>query len=143
MVGLRRLDNLQTCIVTALQDDVVGDLVETGVWRGGCGILMRAALKAFGDSDRSVWLADLFQGLPRPSPAEYPQDADDPHSTFTAVPRVSMDVVKSNFERYGLLDERVKFLPGWFRDTLANRSRQANRGSSTRLAICMSQRTWH
>jgi len=118
MVGLRRLDNLQTCIITALQDGVAGDLVETGVWRGGCGIFMRAALKAYGSSDRSVWLADSFQGLPPPSPKEYPQDAGDPHSTLTPYLGVPMDVVKANFERYGLLDGRVKFLPGWFRDTL-------------------------
>jgi predicted O-methyltransferase YrrM len=33
---------------------------------------------------------------------------------------VSIDEVKSNFEKYGLLDEQVNFLPGWFRDTLPN-----------------------
>ena len=30
----------------------------------------------------------------------------------------SLDTVQANFRRYGLLDDRVKFLPGWFRDTL-------------------------
>src|SRR5687768_2678789 len=42
MVGFERLDNLQRCITTVLQDHIPGDLIETGVWRGGCGILMRA-----------------------------------------------------------------------------------------------------
>ena len=78
MVGLRRLDNLQDCIVEVLKEGVPGDLVETGVWRGGCAILMRAVLEAYGDETRSVWLADSFQGLPPPSPGEYPQDAGDP-----------------------------------------------------------------
>ncbi len=64
MVGLRRLDNLQECIVRVIKDRVPGDLVETGVWRGGCGILMRAVLEAFGDTDRNVWLATLFRGCP-------------------------------------------------------------------------------
>jgi hypothetical protein len=32
---------------------------------------------------------------------------------------VSLDEVQANFARYGLLDEQVRFLPGWFRDTLA------------------------
>jgi O-methyltransferase len=62
MVGMARLDNLQLCIETALRDGVAGDLMETGVWRGGCGILMRAVLDAHGDRDRQVWLADSFQG---------------------------------------------------------------------------------
>src|SRR5688572_13489891 len=44
MVGLRRLDNLQACAEAALRDGVPGDLLEAGVWRGGCAILMRAVL---------------------------------------------------------------------------------------------------
>jgi hypothetical protein len=118
MVGLQRLDNLQDCIVTVLRDGIPGDLVETGVWRGGCAILMRAVLKAWGDDRRQVWLADSFQGLPEPAPDQYPQDAGDVHAQFTPYLGVSLDVVKANFARYDLLDDQVRFLPGWFRDTL-------------------------
>ncbi len=118
MVGLARLDNLQSCVTTVVRDEVPGDLVETGVWRGGCSILMRATLKALGERQRSVWLADSFQGLPDPSTVDYPQDAGDPHSTFTPYLGVSLETVKSNFARYDLLDDQVRFLPGWFRDTL-------------------------
>src|SRR6188474_1402041 len=49
MVGMRRLDNLQRCMRTVFREGVPGDLVETGVWRGGCAILMRAVLEAYGD----------------------------------------------------------------------------------------------
>ncbi len=31
---------------------------------------------------------------------------------------VSEAQVRANFERYGLLDDQVRFLPGWFKDTL-------------------------
>jgi O-methyltransferase len=31
---------------------------------------------------------------------------------------VSLEQVKANFDRYGLLDDQVRFLKGWFRDTL-------------------------
>jgi O-methyltransferase len=118
MVGLQRLDSLQDCIIAVLDEDIPGDLVEAGVWRGGCGILMRAVLSAFGEKGRAVWLADSFQGLPDPSPQDYPRDAGDPHSRFTPYLGVSLETVKANLQRYGLLDERVQFLPGWFRDTL-------------------------
>jgi hypothetical protein len=118
MVGRARLDNLQQCVTAVLRDRVPGDLVETGVWRGGASILMRAVLKAFGDRDRSVWLADSFQGLPRPAPSEFPQDDNDPHWTLTSYLGVPRETVEANFRRYGLLDGQVKFLPGWFRDTL-------------------------
>jgi len=118
MAGMRRLDNLQSCIETALLDRVPGDLMETGVWRGGCGILMRAVLEAHRDAARCVWLADSFQGLPPPSPEEYPQDANDIHSQLTSYLGVSLETVRRNFEQFELLDSRVRFLPGWFRDTL-------------------------
>ena len=96
---------------------VPGDLIETGVWRGGACIFMRALLKAFGDTQRKVWLADSFMGLPKPDSENYPADLGDSLWTVQEL-RISVEIVKSNFERYGLLDEQVCFLPGWFRETL-------------------------
>lgn len=117
MIGLKRLDNLQECIEKVIQDNVPGDLIETGVWRGGASVFMRAVLKAYGVSDRTVWLADSFEGLPAPNPDKYPQDAGDTHHEIKFL-AVSMEEVKANFAKYGLLDDQVKFLKGWFKDTL-------------------------
>jgi O-methyltransferase len=119
MIGLMRLDNLEHCIVRVLRDGVPGDLVETGVWRGGATIFMRGVLIAYGVKDRTVWAADSFEGLPRPDAGRYPADKGsflymDSHLA------VSLDQVKGNFRRYGLLDDQVRFLKGWFRDTLPN-----------------------
>jgi hypothetical protein len=117
MIGMRRLDNLQSCVVTVLEDNVPGDLIETGVWRGGATILMRAILKAYGAMDRRVWVADSFAGLPPPDPERFPQDTGDLHHTHPEL-AVSQEQVAANFERYGLLDDQVRFLKGWFRDSL-------------------------
>jgi O-methyltransferase len=117
MIGLKRLDNLQYCITEVLRKNIPGDLIEAGVWRGGATIFMRAVLKAYGDRTRSVWVADSFAGLPRPD-GRYQQDAGDPHWTFQNVLGVPLEEVKANFARYGLLDEQVHFLAGWFKDTL-------------------------
>jgi O-methyltransferase len=117
MIGLRRLDNLQACIADVVANDVPGDVIETGVWRGGAMIFARAALEAFGDTRRSVWCADSFAGLPRPDARSYPADAGDVHHTYRQL-AIPLDQVRANFTRYGLLDERVRFLQGWFRDTL-------------------------
>lgn len=117
MIGMKRLDNIQTCFQIAIEDRVEGDLIETGVWRGGAVILMRALLAAYGISNRSVWCADSFEGLPTPDPKKYPADSGDTHYTqkFLAV---GLDEVKANFDAYGLLDGQVKFLKGWFESTL-------------------------
>ncbi|GAA5194619.1 TylF/MycF/NovP-related O-methyltransferase [Rugosimonospora acidiphila] len=116
MVGLRRLDNLQQCVVDVLERGVPGDVIETGVWRGGSVIFMRAVLRAYGAADRTVWVADSFRGLPEPDPSRT-ADVEDAlwRERFLAV---SLDEVKRNFRRYGMLDDGVRFLQGWFADTL-------------------------
>jgi O-methyltransferase len=78
---------------------------------------MRGVLKIFGSTERVVWVADSFQGLPKPDPEQYPADAGDRHWTRPEL-AVSLEEVKANFARYGLLDDQVRFLVGWFRDTL-------------------------
>jgi O-methyltransferase len=118
----RRLENLHNCIAEVLQKGIAGDLIETGVWRGGATIFMRALLEAYGDTKRSVWVADSFEGLPEPDAKRFPKEADSyrnpilqRHGKNLAV---SLPEVRANFAAYGLLDERVRFLKGWFKDTL-------------------------
>jgi hypothetical protein len=115
MVGLKRLDNLQDCVETVLREGIPGDLIETGVWRGGACMLMRSILKVHNVTDRIVWVADSFKGLPSPS-----HHADEGFCDLSGNPylTVSLEEVEANFYRFGLLDEQVKFLPGWFNDTL-------------------------
>ena len=118
MIGMQRLTSLQHCVETVLAEDIPGDLVECGVWRGGACILMRAVLAAYGDETRCVWLADSFEGLPRPDAANYEADKGHKLALFAPITAVSETEVRANFERYGLLDDQVRFLPGWFKDTL-------------------------
>lgn len=117
MIGLRRLDNLEHCVRTVVADGVPGDLIETGVWRGGASIFMKATLDVLGDGERTVWVADSFEGLPRPDAERYPADEGDGHWRRYEL-AVTLEEVKANFAKYGLLDERVRFLKGWFADTL-------------------------
>lgn len=117
MLSEASLDNVRHCLEQAIADNVPGDFIETGVWRGGCCIWARAILKTHGVDDRCVYVADSFQGLPRPNADKYPADAGDIHYTFDSLV-VSLDEVRDNFASYGLLDDQVKFLKGWFKDTL-------------------------
>jgi len=117
MIGLKRLDNLQYCIEQVIKDDVPGDLIETGVWRGGAVIFMRAVLKAHDVTGRKVFAADSFAGMPKPDEARYPQDKGLNFYKHNEL-AVSLEQVKRNFGKYGLLDEQVCFLKGWFKETL-------------------------
>jgi O-methyltransferase len=124
MFGMTRLRNVQDCVETVLKEDIPGDLVECGIWRGGTVILMRAILAAYGDTSRNVWLCDSFEGVPPPDEENYKQDKLPWYAMglHRAAPilGVSQEEVKKNFERYGLLDDQVRFLPGWFKDTLTD-----------------------
>ena len=117
MIGSRRLANLRELTEQVVQRGVPGDLIETGVWRGGACIMMRAVLAAYGIRDRRVFLADSFEGLPKPDAANFPADEGDIHHTYPEL-AVPMEEVQNNFRRYGLLDDQVVFLKGWFQETL-------------------------
>jgi O-methyltransferase len=121
MLGTRQLDHMQRCITDVLTKNVPGDLIETGVWRGGMTIFMRAVLMAYQVTDRKVWVADSFAGLPA-SDLQHDkvawQKGDKVVSWQEGEMAVSLDTVKDNFARYGLLDDQVVFLKGFFSDTL-------------------------
>ena len=117
MIGLQRLDNIHFCLKEVLENQIPGDCIETGVWRGGATIFMRAILKAYGDETRKVWVADSFEGLPPPNPLKYPADKDFnlyQHKELA----ISLEQVQANFKKYDLLDDQVVFLKGFFKDSL-------------------------
>jgi len=117
MIGVERLENVRQLAQKVIDETIPGDFIETGVWRGGCCILMRGVLKANGIKDRRVYAADSFAGLPPPDPTIYPQDQGwDLHVHKELA--ISLEEVKDNFSRYGLLDDQVVFVKGFFSDTL-------------------------
>ena len=117
MAGNKRLQNIQQLAEDVISKNIPGDFIETGVWRGGACIFMSAILRAYGISDRSVYVCDSFQGLPPPKDHEYPVDRGDTHYTAPFL-AVSLEQVQENFAGYDLLTEQVKFVKGWFSDTL-------------------------
>jgi len=113
MVGLGRLDNIQWCLEAIIKDNVPGDFIECGVWRGGACIFAKAVLDEL-QSDRRVVVADSFCGFPQPK-LNWDKGAN-----FLGAPelQVSEEEVKKNFQKYGYLDERVVFVKGYFEDSL-------------------------
>ena len=117
LLGPEALSSLRNCARQAIWLRIPGDFMECGTWRGGACILMRAVQNALGaGTRRRTWVVDSFAGLPQPEGL-----ADAVLHAFlkeTGSFAVSLEEVQENFARYGLLDEGVQFLPGWFADTL-------------------------
>lgn len=118
LISPEALSNVRSCVESVIAEDVPGHLIETGVFRGGTTIFMRGVLRAWGVTDRNVYVADSFEGLPEPDP----DDLDDvlAHAVLDEVDRFAVDVeaVRENFRRYDLLDDQVVFVKGFFSDTL-------------------------
>ena len=116
MIGRKRLENIEHCLDIIRQEGILGDVAETGVWRGGASIFMKGYLQAYAMKGRNVWLADSFEGLPVP---RLPNDQGwDFSAAKVPILAVSQEDVQENFRRYDLLDDSVKFIKGWFCDTL-------------------------
>jgi predicted O-methyltransferase YrrM len=116
MIGRKRLDNLHACLDIIRRGGVPGDIIETGVWRGGACILAAGYLRAHGMTGRRVLVADSFEGLPKPS-VEQDLGLVLDKQKFPEL-AVSEQTVRDNFAAYGLLGDHILFLKGWFKDTL-------------------------
>jgi O-methyltransferase/8-demethyl-8-(2,3-dimethoxy-alpha-L-rhamnosyl)tetracenomycin-C 4'-O-methyltransferase len=110
-----QLDLIEEIVDTVHDLKVPGDLLEAGVWRGGAVAFMRAVLHAYQVSGRRVFAADSFAGIPQNTRA-----LGDPVDQWTDRWAASLDEVRGNLNRLGLLDERIVFVPGYFEDTLAS-----------------------
>lgn len=116
MIGRKRLANFRMLIERVLQEGVPGDIIETGVWRGGASIMAAAVMTAHGVRDRRIIVADSFEGLPPPDKA-FPADSGSDLHTFREL-AVSLKEVEGNFRKFDLLNDQIVFLKGWFRDTM-------------------------
>jgi cephalosporin hydroxylase len=105
-IGRRRLDHLEQCLDVINTDSIAGDLVECNTGRGGAGIFMRAYLAAHEDAKRTVWIADEFRASP--APAKEALRVDETMADMQA----DLNLVRDAFQRFDLLDGRVRFLVG-------------------------------
>ncbi len=118
MVGLQELENLERCAEAVFAERVPGDFLEAGVCQGGAAIFLRALQVAYGEGNRRLWAADSFEGLPPPrSGPDRDAGLDLSEGNFPSI-AFGLEGVRDNFQRYGLLDANVAFLPGWFAETL-------------------------
>lgn len=122
MTSLQSLEFLHRAVKDVVERKVEGDVIETGVWKGGSIIAMKAAFDAYQDFNRNFYVCDSFQGCPPPEVYSFEMngkinDENDNHWAMREL-EISEEDVRENFRKYGLLDDRVKFVKGWFHETI-------------------------
>ncbi len=108
-----QLDLIEQAVLEVEKQGVPGNLLEAGVWRGGAIILMRALIGAYNIGNRKVFAADSFAGIPLNTRA-----VNDPVDQWKDRWAASLDEVGGNLDRFGLLDDKIRFVVGNFSDSL-------------------------
>lgn len=110
MIGDKRAHNIID--VVAMTENIVGDVVDCGVWRGGSTILFKAAIDELG-LNKKVWCCDTFNGFPK-------EDAERENVASPNFLIVPVEEVKYNFRKHGVSIQNVEFLKGKVQNTLAS-----------------------
>jgi hypothetical protein len=144
MTGWDRIDNVYNLLKDVIENDIKGDYIETGVWRGGSSVFAKAVLSVLepgtttasssttNTPPRLSYVCDSFQGLP---PGDRSLDRGDKKWDNTPYLEVSSDTVANNFIKYNLLDSNVIFAKGFFNETMPVLSKHIQKLSVMRLDV--------
>jgi hypothetical protein len=133
MTGWKRLDNIRNLLQDVIKNDVKGDYIETGVWRGGASVFARAVISAYGETEKRVsYVCDSFAGLP---PGDKKLDAGDANWDNTPYLEVPIEIVTNNFIKYGMLDSNVVFAKGFFNETMPPLKKEIKQLAVMRLDV--------
>ena len=131
MTGWKRIDNVRDLLMNVFNENIDGDYIETGVWRGGSSVFARSVITMFGQAEsRIAYVCDSFHGLP---PGDKGLDKSDKGWDNTEYLEVHNDIVANNFIKYGLLDSNVVFAKGFFNDTMPHLAPHIKKLSIMRL----------
>ena len=74
MVGIERLYSLWCSVNYVVKNNIDGDIVECGVWRGGCCELIAKTLESLGNTSRRIYMYDTFEGMTKPEEVDVSYD---------------------------------------------------------------------
>lgn len=126
MLGWERLYSAYQAVRHICNHHIAGDIVECGVWRGGCSWLMADALAACGDATREQYLYDTFAGMSLPDGNDISFHGQDATATFQKHQQeshngwcyASLEDVKNTMTLSQLSNERIHFIKGKVEETL-------------------------
>lgn len=127
MTTVERMHALYQSIEYLIRNNIKGDLVECGTWRGGSAMLMAYALKKFKAEDRKIYIYDTFEGMSQPTALDVDQTGETASSLLESQKEdkensvwclASMQEVQHNMFTTGYRKENIVFVKGKVEETI-------------------------
>ena len=142
LTSAERLYALYKAVEYIVRNDIPGDFVECGVWRGGSVMMMALALRHFGGLGRRLHCFDTFEGMSPPGPRDIRHDTgefatdilQDRSHAFWAV--ATLDVVRENLAKTDYPPELVTYCQGKVEETLPS-------AAPSRIALLRLDTDWY
>jgi hypothetical protein len=83
MVTRGKVSELDSCLYKTITEEIVGDYVECGTYRGGLSALMLDTI-LYHRLDKKLWIYDTFQGMSEPTELDISNKNEIAKSTFEA-----------------------------------------------------------
>jgi O-methyltransferase len=109
-----------------VKNNIEGDFVECGVWKGGSVGACVLTLNQLSENNRKIWLFDTFEGMNTPSEVDYDingklasdrLDVEDKETSWIWA-KAQLDAVKNNVYSFGYPTEKIDFIKGLVEETL-------------------------
>lgn len=129
MTSVERMYALYQSVNYVLDNQIPGDFVECGVWRGGSSMMIGHVLQHRGVKDRKIFLFDTFEGMPAATEndedfagkqaAEIMSDnKDNKNATIWCL--ADLADVKNNMSKTGLAENQIVYVKGMVENTIPN-----------------------
>lgn len=123
MVGIERCYALYSSVKYILQNNIEGDFVECGVWKGGSSMTVAYMLQQAKITDRKIYLYDTFAGMTKPgeNDGEFEKDEWEKMKQEDGINSwcyASYKEVEANMKSTGYPIENVKLIKGKVEDSI-------------------------
>ncbi|MCL2289912.1 MAG: TylF/MycF family methyltransferase [Bacteroidetes bacterium] len=128
MTSIERMYALYQAVKHVVKNNIEGDFVECGVWKGGSSMLMAATLNHFKCYTRKIYLYDTFEGMSEPTQHDVKYDGDlaanmlndniEKKETASIWAYSPLEEVKKNFTLINYPTENIYFVKGKVEDTI-------------------------
>lgn len=129
-----------------IENNVLGDFVECGVWRGGSAMLMARVLQEYGAGNRALYLYDTYAGMSEPTDEDKKASGKggSAAATWQALQKpeyndwcyAGLEEVRENVRKVKYPDTKTHFIKGDVADTLKQKTPE-------RIAILRLDTDWY